>query len=65
MAEVIIPRVTGKKLKALEAFLRSYDIYFEKPSSDNLSKKLKAARIEKQEGTLRTIDPNDVWSSVL
>jgi hypothetical protein len=65
MAELIIPKVSGKKLHALEDFLSSYDIRFEKSSPDNLSKKLKAARIEKQKGTLKIVGPKDVWSSIL
>lgn len=62
---MIIAEVSGIKLKALEAFLFAHDIPFEKSKASSLSKKLRAARKEKQAGTLKTVDPENVWDSVI
>jgi hypothetical protein len=65
MEQMIIAEVSGKKLKALEAFLIAHDIPFEKSKTSSLSKKLRAARKEKLAGTLKTVDPENVWDSVI
>jgi len=60
MAELIIAETTGKKLKALEAL----DIPFQKSSSLGLDRKIQEAREEKRAGTLKRVDPDNLWESI-
>ena len=64
MAELIIAETTGKKLKALEAFLEVLDIPFQKSSSLGLDGKIQEAREEKRAGTLKRVDPDNLWESI-
>jgi len=64
MAELIIAETTGKKLKALEAFLEALDITFKKSSSPVLDRKIQEARAEKRAGTLKRVDPDNIWESI-
>jgi len=64
MAELIIAETTGKKLKALEAFLEALDIPFKKSSSLGLDRKIQEAREEKRAGILKRVDPDNVWESI-
>lgn len=61
---MIIIETTRKMLKALEAFLHVLNIPLKKSSSIRLDRKVKAARIEKKAGTLKKIDPNNLWESI-
>ncbi len=63
MAELVIAETTGKKLKALEAFLEALDIPFRK-STTTLDRKIQAAREEKRAGTLKRVDPDNLWESI-
>lgn len=62
--ETLIIQAKGKKLKALEAFLQELDIPYKKTGSTELDKMIQAARKEKQTGTLKTVDPNNIWESI-
>jgi hypothetical protein len=62
--ETLIIQVKGKKLKALEVFLEELDIPYKKTGSTELDRRIQAARNEKQAGTLKTVDPNDIWKSI-
>ena len=64
MAGLVIAETTGKKLKALEAFLEALEIPFTKSSSTSLDKKIQEAREEKQAGTLKRVDPDNLWESI-
>lgn len=64
MAELVIAEATGKKLKALEAFLEALDIPFKRSNTTSLDRKIQAAREEKQAGTLKRVDPNNLWESI-
>lgn len=64
MAQITIAEVSGVKLKNLEAFLFALGIPFEKYKSSSLNRKLRAARKEKRAGTLKEIDPDNVWDGV-
>ena len=64
MAELIIAETTGKKLKALEAFLEALDIPFKKSTSPSLDRKVHEAREEKRAGTLKRVDPDNLWESI-
>jgi len=65
MAEVVIAETTGSKLKALEAFLHALDIPFKRSSTTSLDRKVKAARNEKRAGTLKKVDPDNLWESIV
>jgi hypothetical protein len=62
--ETLIIQAKGKKLKALEAFLQELDIPYKKTGSNELDRRIQAARKEKQAGTLKTVDPNNIWESI-
>lgn len=64
MAQIIIAKVSGRELKALEAFLFALDLPFEKSKGTILDRRLRAARMEKQACTLRVVDPENVWESI-
>lgn len=62
--ETLIIKTGGKKLDALKAVLAALDITFKEAESSKLDRRLKEARLEKESGQLKTIDPNNVWESI-
>lgn len=63
MKELII-KVKGKKLKALKAFLTALEIPFHLAGDLVLDEKIKKARMQKSKGTLKKINPDNVWDSL-
>lgn len=51
-------------MDALKAVLAALDITFKEAESSKLDRRLKEARLEKESGQLKTIDPNNVWESI-
>lgn len=62
--ETLIIKTGGKKLEALKAVLSALDITFKEAESPKLDTRLKEARLEKESGQLKTIDPNNIWESI-
>ncbi len=66
---IVIPE-NEKQLSFLKALLKEMKIEFRsqrpsnKDSADDLDRKIKTAREEKERGELVTIDPHNLWESI-
>lgn len=62
--ETLVVEVKGEKLKALKAFLLALEIPYSAEQTLSLDEKIKQARKEKEEGSLKVVDAADIWGSI-